>query len=108
VGDQWNGEIIAALIAAAVPLIAGLGAGYRWLTNGRNAKAYERGWDRVAELEEEVQLLRIALHKATQRGNDGWTALEISLLAMPLPVEDRIRAVKQARRIIERTLGISL
>jgi hypothetical protein len=83
------------------------GAAFRWLLSDRNQKAYERGWDRVAELEEEVRLLRIALHKATQRGNDGWTISEILSLAMPLPLDDRIRAVKQAREIAEAELGMT-
>lgn len=102
---KWTAENWTALVAAGVPLLAAFGAAYRWLVQGRSEKAYERGWDRVAELEEEVRLLRIAVHRATQRGNDGWTVSEILSLAMPLPLEDRLRAVRQARQIIEQALG---
>lgn len=101
----WSGETWALVVGAGVPGLAALGAGFRWIISGRNAMAYERGWDRVAELEEEVRLLRTALHREAQRGNDGWTISEILSLAMPLPLEDRIRAVKQARIIAERSLG---
>lgn len=101
---QWT-ENWVALLGAGIPGLAALGAGFRWITRGRNEKAYERGWDRVVELEEEVRLLRIALHKEAQRGNDGWTISEILSLAMPLPLEDRIRAVRQARIIAERSIG---
>jgi hypothetical protein len=103
--EKWGGEIWAAIIAAGVPALAGIAACFRWLLSDRNATAYERGWDRVGELEEEVRLLRIALHRATHRGNTGWTVSEILSLAMPLPFADRIRAVKQAREIVERSMA---
>jgi hypothetical protein len=86
-------------------VLAALGAGLRFLIGrDRSFEAHERGWTRAAELEEEVRLLRIALHKATQRGNTGWTISELLSLAMPLPMEDRLRAVRQAREIAERSI----
>jgi hypothetical protein len=103
--EKWSADTWAAVGTAMVVILGGLGAYLRSLLGVGEHKAYERGWDRVAELEEEVRLLRIALHKEARRGNDGWTVSEILSLAMPLGLEDRIRATRQAREIIERTLG---
>ena len=100
----WSGEAWAGIITATVAAAGAIGAGVKWLVSDRTHKAYERGWDRVTELDEEVKLLRIALHKATQRGNTGWTVSEILSLAMPLELEDRLRAVRHAREIAERSL----
>jgi hypothetical protein len=102
---EWNADTWAAVLGAAVVVLGALGAAFRWLMQDRHEKAYERGWDRVGELEEEVKLLRIALHRATQRGNVGLVVSEILSLAMPLPLEDRIRAAKQARQIVEHSLN---
>lgn len=102
---EWSADTWAAVGTAAVVVLGALGACFRWLLSDRSRKAYERGWDRVAELDEEVRLLRIALHKATRRGNAGWLVSEILSLAMPMPLEDRLRAVRQAREIAERSLG---
>jgi hypothetical protein len=103
--EKWSADTWATVLGAAVVVLGALGACFRWLLSDRNQKAYERGWDRVAELEEEVRLLRIALHKATQRASDGWTISELLSLAMPLPLADRIRVVRQVREMIERSSG---
>jgi hypothetical protein len=103
---SWTGEAWGAIIAGSAALLAAVGGGCKYLlSRDRSFQAHERGWQRVAELDEEVRLLRIALHKATARGNAGWTVSEILSLAMPLPLEDRIRAVRQARQIAERSVG---
>lgn len=67
-------------------------------------RLHERGWLRTSELEEEVRRLRIALHKASARSSVRLTISEILVLAMPLPLEARIEAVRQAREIAERSL----
>ena len=103
---EWSGEAWGAVLTGGAAVLVALGAGCRYLLGrDRTFQAHERGWQRAGELEEEVRLLRIALHKATQRGNTGWTLSEILALAMPLPLEDRLRAVKQAREIAEREAG---
>lgn len=105
--DGWTGEVKAALITALVTVGLACVAGLRWLfgkASDKTFREHERGWQRAAELEEEVRLLRTALHKAAQHGNDGWTISEILSLAMPLSLEDRIRAAKQGREIAERSL----
>jgi hypothetical protein len=71
----------------------------------RELKQHELGWKRAAELEEEIRLLRTALHRSQTRSAARATISEILLLAMPLPLEERIRAVKQARAIAEGTLA---
>jgi hypothetical protein len=104
---EWITANLGTVAAVAVPVLGATGGALHWLLQGRSEKAYERGWDRVAELDEEVRLLRIALHRATRRVNVGLTVSEILSLAMSLPLEDRLRAVKQARAIAERLLGES-
>lgn len=104
--EKWSADTWAVVAAAGIPALGAFGAAYRWIVQGRSEKAYERGWERVAELEEEVRLLRIALHRATQRGNDGWTVSEVLSLALPLSLEDRIRVVRQVREMVERSFGV--
>jgi hypothetical protein len=104
--EKWGIETWLGIGAAGSAILGALWAGLRLLINGREDKSYEQGWQRVAALEEEVRLLRIALHKATQRGNDGWTISEVLSLALPLPLEDRIRVVRQVREMVERSLAI--
>lgn len=68
-------------------------------------RMHESGWKRASELEEETKLLRIALHKARVRSSVRLTISEILVLAMPLPLEARLQAVKQAREIAEQSLS---
>lgn len=105
--EAWPWQAILAVVGLVLTNLATLGSGlFKLFTRAGDSsfRIHERGWARVSELETEVSLLRIALSRAQQRGGDYSTASEILVLAMPMPLEDRIRAVKQARIILERSL----
>lgn len=95
-----GGSLLLALVAWAKLLLQARkdGSDSSW-------RIHERGWQRASEIEEEAKLLRIALHKARNRSSVLLTISEIFLLAMPLPLEARLQAVKQAREIAERSLS---
>lgn len=67
-------------------------------------KIHERGWLRASELEVEVRLLRQALQRSQGYRNAHATISEILVLAMPMGIDERLAAVKQARQIAERSL----
>jgi hypothetical protein len=109
-GGQWPWEAILAVAGLVLTNLATVGRGLFSLfskADDSSFRMHERGWARASELEEEIRLLRIALHKQQVRGSAYSTLSEILVLAMPLPLEDRIRAVKQAREIAEGYLPIS-
>lgn len=100
-------ETLLALIGSVATNVALLGRGvFKWYTRTDDSsfRMHERGWARASELEEEVRLLRIALSRQQRRGSAHSTISEILLIAMPLPLDDRIRAVKHARELAERSL----
>lgn len=105
--EEWPWEAITTAAGLALTNLALLFRGlYRLLadSSASQARMHELGWERVAELEQETKLLRIALHKANVRSNVRLTISEMLVLAMPLPLEARIQAVKQAREIAEQSL----
>ena len=106
-GSEWPWEAIVAVGTLVLTNLATLARGlFKIFSNAGDSsfRMHERGWARASELEEEIRLLRIALHKQQVRGSAYSTISEILVLAMPLPLDDRIRAVKQAREIAESSL----
>lgn len=108
---EWPWEASVAIAGLAIPNLI---LACRWIfrslrgSDGVSLRIHERGWERTTELETEVRLLRIALQRQSTRSSAYATVSQILLLAMPMPLEDRIRAVKQAREIAERALPPSL
>lgn len=105
-GGGWPWEAIAAvaglllthLVRPAWKLVRSSGE--------QELRIHEQGWQRARELEEEVTLLRIALHRNLRDRNAYATAIEVVIASMHLPLDERIRAIRQAREILEGTLPI--
>lgn len=105
--DKWPWQAIASAIGGLAIIIGHLARLlYKLITSssGNEIKIHERGWERASELEKEIILLRKALHRQSIRGNAYSTISEILLLAMPMALEDRVRAVQRARVIAEASL----
>lgn len=108
---EWPWEAVLAVAGLVLTNAATLARGLFKIYSSADASSFrmhERGWARASELEEEVRLLRIALSRQQRRGSAHSTISEILLIAMPLPLEDRIRAVKHARELAERSLSGSI
>lgn len=106
--DPWPWQAVLAVASLALTTLAGWGRGFFKLfshADDSSFRMHERGWAEAAEAREEARLLRIALSRAHRRDAAKSTALEICALAMPLPLEDRIRAMRQAREVLERSLN---
>lgn len=103
----WPWEAVVAVAGLAIPNLIAL---CRWTfrnlrdSDAQESRIHERGWERAATLEAEIIKLRVALHRAHLRSSVLLTISEMLMLAMRLSLDERIAAVKQARKIAEESL----